>query len=76
MIEQDLIDLGFHFVKQYPHDQFFTRVYKKGLIEVDFTYEFGEIESVTMNISEANGEVATLAIIKALTPILGEIEVA
>lgn len=46
--------MGFELIKQYDHDQFHTDRYKKGILEVEFTYENSEIESVTLTMDEIN----------------------
>lgn len=55
MIEQiDVVELGFELVKAYPHDQFFTNRYKKGVMEIDFTYEKEELLTVDLKIEETD----------------------
>lgn len=44
--------LGFEIVNEYPHDQFFTRVYGKGMIQVDFTYKNYFLQTVDLSIEE------------------------
>ena len=38
MSEQEVKEIGFELVKQYEHDQYNTNRYKKGMLEVEFTY--------------------------------------
>ena len=72
MTETQLTGLGFEFVKFYDHDQYRTIRYKKGVLEVEFTYSQKGLESCDLTISETNFKPVTLEEMKALTPILGE----
>lgn len=66
--EEKIKDLGFTFHKEYSHDQFLTRRYRKGIIEVELSYEFGDLiaQEVTAYI---DCQPATFAEIQALTHI-------
>ena len=52
MSEKQIKKLGFILVKEYNHDQFTTRRYKKGVLCVEFTYEGKKKESVDFTIDE------------------------
>ena len=54
MTEQDIKEIGFNLVKQYQHDDFHTNRYRKGLIEVEFTYKNDELLTIDAAISEIN----------------------
>ena len=54
MTEQDIKEIGFNLVKQYQHDDFHTNRYRKGLIEVEFTYKDDELLTIDATISEIN----------------------
>ena len=54
MTEQDIKEIGFNLVKQYQHDDFHTNRYRKGLIEVEFTYKNDELLTIDATISEIN----------------------
>ena len=71
MTEQDIKRLGFEMTKQYEHDQYTTRRYQKGALEVEFTYEEGELVSNDLTITEVNCLPISLKQLEALTPILG-----
>ena len=67
---ETLQKLGFELVEKYPHDQFATRVYKKGYITVEVTFE---------NNKQINSEVVmegflsmTAEELEIMTPILGK----
>ncbi|TDQ27651.1 hypothetical protein [Tenacibaculum caenipelagi] len=38
MNEKDIKKAGFEFDKEYEYDKWYTRIYKKGIIIVEFTY--------------------------------------
>lgn len=52
--EDEIKLMNFDFVKEYDHDQFHTVRYKKGILEVEFTYEDNELESFTLTMDEVN----------------------
>lgn len=52
MVEADIKDLGFILIKEYTHDQFKTRRYKKGYLIVEFTYEGNKIHVIDLTIEE------------------------
>ncbi len=75
--ELDLFLLGFQRVKQYVHDNYNTDRYRRGSIQVEFTYKGGhlnsggELESIDMSIDEIVGcEIPTLNELKTLTQVL------
>jgi len=72
MTENELKGLGFELTKQYEHDDFHTKRYAKGVLEVEFTYEAKELRTCDLTISELNCKPVTFDEMKALTPILGE----
>ena len=72
MTENELKGLGFEMTKQYEHDEFITKRYSKGVLEVEFTYGWEGLKTVDLTISEVNRKPVNLAEMKALTPILGE----
>lgn len=74
MTENELKGLGFEMTKQYVHDEFVTKRYTKGVLEVEFTYGWEGLKTVDLTISEVNCKPVNLAEMKALTPILGEWE--
>lgn len=71
MTEQDLKELGFEFIKEYEHDEFHTKRYSKGVLEVELTYEKEELKTCDLTISELNCKPITLDEMKVITPILG-----
>jgi len=56
MTENQLELLGFNLIKTYTHDQFHTRRFVKGCLEVEFTYlSINEkLETVDVTIDEVN----------------------
>lgn len=54
MTEKQVQILGFKKTKEYNHDTYVTRRYRKGLIEVEFTYEIAELVSVDITLDEVN----------------------
>lgn len=50
--EKNIADLGFVFDRQYTHDQFITKQYKKGILTVEFTYEDENLVSSGLTITE------------------------
>lgn len=70
MTEQTIKDLDFEFVKEYLHDQFKTRRYKKGVLEVEFTYENDELKTFDLTIQEINCKPIKLADLRMLDAIL------
>ncbi|MBC7399827.1 MAG: hypothetical protein H7289_07755 [Mucilaginibacter sp.] len=71
MTEQQLKGLGFVLTESYPHDEFNTNRYKKGVLEVEFTYRGDELITYDLTISEVNSMPITFDELKILSPILG-----
>ena len=67
MTETQIQGLGFEMTKQYNHDQFTTKRYSKGVLEVEFTYEGEKLHSYDLTMSEINCLSVSFADIKALT---------
>ena len=66
MTEQYLKKLGFVFDNQYEHDQFTTRRYSKGALQVEFNYEGDRLINHDLTISEVNCMPITLEQIKLI----------
>jgi hypothetical protein len=69
MTETDLKDLGFSFLKEYDHDQFHTKVFKKGPLEVDLTFEDGKMINSDFTIEEVFCQSITLDELKILSTV-------
>lgn len=54
MTESDIKKLGFELVKRYEHDQYSTNRYKKGILEVEFTYENNKLVTLELTMGEVN----------------------
>mgnify|MGYP000681115652 FL=1 len=54
MTEKEIKEIGFKLVKQYKHDQFRTNRFKKGILEVEFTYEGKNLVTVDLTMEEIN----------------------
>jgi len=54
MNEKEMTNLEFEFVKVYHHDQYRTVRYKKGVLEVEFTYSQEGLESCDLTIQKLN----------------------
>ena len=63
-------EIGYHLVKQFDHDQFKTNRYANGILEVEFTYEGGELVSFDLTIPEINSMEINMQDLKVLTQIL------
>lgn len=78
MTEMQVYELGFQCKNQYVHDDFNTNRFVKGLIEVEFTYEGGVINSggklvsVDITMDEVIGKEVTLDQLKQLDNILNQ----
>ncbi len=55
LTEEKIKELGFELNKTYQHDQYTTHRYKKGCIEVEFTYEKNKIKCIDATIDEIIG---------------------
>lgn len=71
MIEDQIKELGFALVKQYPHDVYHTNRYKRGPLEVEFTYEKKKLISCDLTIDEVVCKPITFDELIALNAILG-----
>lgn len=74
MTEENLKKLGFVFSKQYPHDRFFTKRFKKGCLYVEFTYikKTKEIATIDVTVDEVNVLPITFSEIEQLNKILNK----
>jgi len=54
LTEYSIKYLGFELVKEYEHDHFFTNRYKKGALEVEFTYDESKLITTDLTIKETN----------------------
>lgn len=54
MTENEIRDIGFDLVKEYNHDQYITRRYQKGALEVEFTYKDNTLVTCDLTIQEIN----------------------
>ena len=52
MTEQKIVELGFIKQKSYKHDEYTTNRYKKGVLEVEFTYIGLNLINITTTIDE------------------------
>jgi len=65
---------GFILTKHYDHDDWETYRYKKGVLELEFTYRLdnGKIESIDLTIGEIVGIEVSLSDLKDLDRILNK----
>lgn len=54
MTEPEIKDLGFEKVKSFPHNQFITNRYEKGVLEIEFTYVHDKLVTCDLTIEEVN----------------------
>lgn len=66
MKDQDALDLGFTMIKEYPHNQFFTRRYEKNGIFLEFTFENNELIHIDITLEEICGTPISKTELKAL----------
>ena len=66
MMEKQIKGLGFEMTKQYRHDQFNTNRYRKGALEIEFTYEKDKLVTCDLTVSEIYCKAITFKEIKAL----------
>ncbi len=67
MNENQLIELGWKLVHQYPHDQYHTNRYQLGCMEIEFTYEGEKLINKELTIREINTMQISNAQLKTLT---------
>ena len=74
MTEKDIKRIGFEFVKEYEHDEWFTRRYKKGVIEAEFTYRSKNaiLETFDITIDEVVGQKVDFAELQVLDKVLNK----
>lgn len=74
LTEEKAKHLNFEFVKNFDHDEWRSARYKKGIIEIDFTYitETGELEGFDISIDEVVGKDVTIEQLKQLDQILNQ----
>ena len=68
MTENDVELLGFDMVKLYHHDDWYTKRFEKGFIQIEFTYrtEDDKIETIDITIDEIVGNKVSLKDLKLL----------
>lgn len=54
MTEIEIKEIGFVLIKSYDHDRFNTSVFKKGIIEVDFTYDNKKLLDVNLSLDDVS----------------------
>ncbi|MBN2668769.1 MAG: hypothetical protein JXR60_06025 [Bacteroidales bacterium] len=52
--EQEIKEIGFKLTDHYEHDQFNTKRYQKGILQVEFTYEGETLRTVDLTLDEVN----------------------
>ena len=72
MTEKQVQILGFEKTKEYLHETYFTRMYRKGVIEVDFTYESADLVSVDISLDKVNCLPVKIEDLKSLDLILNK----
>lgn len=74
MTETQVELLGFEFIKSYNHDEWWTRRFKKGIIQIEFTYNNSDdsIETIDITIDEVVGMPINLEDLKTLDNILNK----
>ena len=72
MTEKQVQILGFEKTKEYLSDTYFTRRYRKGIIEVEFTYESAELVSVGISLDKVNCLLVKIEDLKSLDNILNK----
>lgn len=68
----EIEDLGFEHVKSYPHDDFYTKRFKKGIIQVEFTYRDDKLYSVDVTIDEVVGMEMSFEQLRTIDEILNK----
>jgi hypothetical protein len=72
MTKKKLESLGFEKVKEYYHDDYFTERFRNGELEVELTYEKGQLITCDLTMDEVNCKPITEKEIQVLTPIFGK----
>lgn len=72
MSELEIESIGFGLTKQYHHDQYKSRRFKLGMLEVEFTYENEKLHDVSLTIEEVNAIPTTLNELLVLNLILNK----
>lgn len=72
MTEQQLKELGFELHAEYPNDDFITRKYRKGEIQVGFFYNSGRLAFSTLDILDVNLQDLTIEEMRVITPIFSK----
>lgn len=74
MTENQLEKLGFDFIKSYSHGDYWTRRFKKGVLEVEFTYhsKTDKLETLDVTIDEVNCLPIDFKEIKSLDKVLNK----
>jgi hypothetical protein len=72
MTEDELKTIGFEFERSYVHDQYHTNRYKKGILEIEFTYKDDELLTCHMTMEEINCKPITLEEMKIIDRIFGD----
>ena len=70
-IELELKEHGFKLVKTYGHDQYTSRVFARGCLIVDLTYEKNKLVDSYLSIEDVECIPMSMDKIKQLIPILG-----
>lgn len=72
MTEAQAKKIGFKFSKTFTHDEWHTARYKKGLIELEFTYltETNKLDGIDITIDEVVNKTVTLDQLQQLDFIL------
>ena len=71
-MERDIKNMGFELVKQYDHDHYNTNRFQKGILEVEFTYENGDLSDMSLTIQEVNSVPVTIHELLVLNLILNK----
>jgi len=74
MKESELLNLGFNVSAKFKHDSFRTIRYKKGVLNVELTYQGSELLTTELTITELNCMPVSIETLKTLTPILGSVK--
>jgi len=74
MKEKQIVEIGFKLSKYYTHDQYHTKRYTKGPLEIELTYEGSVLRNCDLTILEINCMAINFDTLKILTEILGDIE--